>query len=193
MNTTVTLATGTTTLVSVHLFRAPGPGPHRWRTTVSSTADNAVDTRTGPSRDRTHYLYVAVIAAMVAGIAVGAIWPEFGKELKPLGTMFVNLIKMMITPIIFCTIVLGIGSVRRAAQVGRVGGLALGYFLTMSTVALAIGLVVGNIIKPGAGLHLRDIVVDRVARHEAWQEECDSDTDEQDQQVAHQALPDILS
>lgn len=154
MNTTVTLATVTTTLVSDHLFWAAGPGPHRWRTTVSSTADNAVDTRTGPSRDRTHYLYVAVIAAMVAGIAVGAIWPEFGKELKPLGTMFVNLIKMMITPIIFCTIVLGIGSVRRAAQVGRVGGLALGYFLTMSTVALAIGLVVGNIIKPGAGLHL---------------------------------------
>ncbi len=123
---------------------------------MSSTADNAVDTRPAPGRDRTHYLYVAVIAAMVAGIAVGAIWPEFGKELKPLGTMFVNLIKMMITPIIFCTIVLGIGSVRRAAQVGRVGGLALGYFLTMSTVALAIGLVVGNIIKPGAGLHLTD-------------------------------------
>ena len=61
---------------------------------------------------------------------------------------------MMITPIIFCTIVLGIGSVRRAAQVGKVGGLALGYFITMSTVALAIGLVVGNIIKPGAGLDL---------------------------------------
>ena len=123
---------------------------------MSSTADNAVDTRPGPARDRTHYLYVAVIAAMVAGIAVGAIWPELGKELKPLGTMFVNLIKMMITPIIFCTIVLGIGSVRRAAQVGRVGGLALGYFLTMSTVALAIGLVVGNIIKPGAGLNLTE-------------------------------------
>ena len=68
--------------------------------------------------------------------------------------MFVNLIKMMITPIIFCTIVLGIGSVRRAAQVGKVGGLALAYFVTMSTVALGIGLVVGNIIKPGAGLDL---------------------------------------
>ena len=61
---------------------------------------------------------------------------------------------MMISPIIFCTIVLGIGSVRKAAQVGKVGGLALGYFLVMSTVALAIGLVVGNIIHPGAGLHL---------------------------------------
>ena len=61
---------------------------------------------------------------------------------------------MMITPIIFCTIVLGIGSVRKAAEVGKVGGLALGYFITMSTVALAIGLVVGNIIKPGDSLNL---------------------------------------
>ena len=121
---------------------------------MSSTTDNAVEPRPTRNRDRTHYLYVAVIAAMVGGIVVGAIWPDFGVQLKPLGTMFVNLIKMMITPIIFCTIVLGIGSVRRAAQVGRVGGLALGYFLTMSTVALAIGLVVGNLIHPGAGLHL---------------------------------------
>lgn len=123
---------------------------------MSSTADSAVDAQPGstPKRDRTHLLYIAVIVAMVAGIAVGALFPEFGKSLKPLGTGFVNLIKMMITPIIFCTIVLGIGSVRRAAQVGKVGGLALGYFITMSTVALAIGLVVGNIVKPGAGLNL---------------------------------------
>lgn len=107
-----------------------------------------------PKRDRTHFLYIAVVAAMVLGALVGWIWPDVGKELKPLGTAFVNLIKMMITPIIFCTIVLGIGSVRKAAQVGKVGGLALGYFLVMSTVALAIGLVVGNIVQPGAGLHL---------------------------------------
>lgn len=107
-------------------------------------------------RDRTHWLYIAVVIAMVLGIAVGIITPEFGVKLKWLGTSFVNLIKMMISPIIFCTIVLGIGSVRRATQVGKVGGLALGYFLTMSTVALAIGLVVGNIIKPGAGLNLTD-------------------------------------
>ena len=123
---------------------------------MSSTADSAVDAQRGPTpkRDRTHYLYVAVIVAMVAGILVGWLFPEFGKSLKPLGTGFVNLIKMMITPIIFCTIVLGIGSVRKAAQVGKVGGLALAYFVTMSTVALGIGLVVGNIIKPGAGLDL---------------------------------------
>ncbi|MCO8270165.1 cation:dicarboxylase symporter family transporter [Actinoplanes sp. TRM 88003] len=105
-------------------------------------------------RDRTHYLYLAVIVAVVAGIVLGLVVPDVAKELKPIGTGFVNLIKMMIAPVIFCTIVLGVGSIRKAAQVGKVGGLALGYFLIMSTVALAIGLVVGNIIHPGAGLHL---------------------------------------
>ena len=122
---------------------------------MSTSADSVVD-RPAPKRDRTHYLYIAVIVAMVLGIIVGFAFPEFGVKLKWLGTGFVNLIKMMITPIIFCTIVLGIGSVRKAAQVGKVGGLALGYFLTMSTFALAIGLLVGNIVKPGAGLHLTD-------------------------------------
>ncbi|GAA4081827.1 cation:dicarboxylate symporter family transporter [Nonomuraea soli] len=107
-------------------------------------------------RDRTRYLYLAVIIAVLAGIVVGFVWPEAGKELKPLGTGFVNLIKMMISPIIFCTIVLGVGSVSKAAKVGRVGGLALGYFLAMSTVALVIGLAVGNLLDPGAGLQLTD-------------------------------------
>ncbi|TXJ85957.1 cation:dicarboxylase symporter family transporter [Streptomyces lavendulae] len=105
-------------------------------------------------RDRTHYLYIAVIVAVALGIAVGLIWPDAAVQLQPLGTGFVNLIKMMISPIIFCTIVLGIGSVRKAAKVGAVGGIALGYFLVMSLVALAIGLVVGNVLHPGAGLHL---------------------------------------
>ena len=109
-------------------------------------------------RDRTHYLYIAVIVAVALGIAVGLIWPDAGVELKPLGTGFVNLIKMMIAPIIFCTIVLGIGSVRKAAKVGAVGGIALGYFLVMSLVALTIGLVVGNILHPGDGLHLTDAI-----------------------------------
>lgn len=126
---------------------------------MSQHPDSAVETGVQPDRprrDRTHYLYIAVIAAMVLGALVGLIWPEVGKELKPLGTGFVELIKMMITPVIFCTIVLGIGKVKAAAQVGKVGGLALAYFITMSTVALAIGLVVGNIVQPGAGLHLTD-------------------------------------
>jgi aerobic C4-dicarboxylate transport protein len=122
---------------------------------VSETA--AIPTR---RRDRTHLLYIAVIAAVVLGILVGLIWPDFGKELKPLGTGFVNLIKMMISPIIFCTIVLGVGSVARAAKVGKVGTLAIGYFLVMSTIALIIGLVVGNILQPGDGLQLTDAVRD---------------------------------
>ncbi|MFF3320850.1 cation:dicarboxylate symporter family transporter [Streptomyces sp. NPDC002889] len=109
-------------------------------------------------RDRTHYLYIAVIIAVVMGIVVGLAAPGFAVELKPLGTGFVNLIKMMISPIIFCTIVLGIGSVRKAAKVGAVGGIALGYFLAMSLVALAIGLVVGNVLQPGDGLALTDAV-----------------------------------
>jgi aerobic C4-dicarboxylate transport protein len=109
-------------------------------------------------RDRTHFLYLAVIAAVAAGVVVGLVFPGLGVDLKPLGTGFVKLIQMMIAPVIFCTIVLGVGSIRQAAKVGRVGGLALGYFLIMSTVALAIGLVVGNIIHPGAGLHLNDTI-----------------------------------
>ncbi|MGW7522923.1 cation:dicarboxylate symporter family transporter [Streptomyces sp. NPDC054783] len=109
-------------------------------------------------RDRTHYLYIAVIVAVALGIAVGLIWPDAAVQLKPLGTGFVNLIKMMISPIIFCTIVLGIGSVRKAAKVGAVGGIALGYFLVMSLVALAIGLVVGNVLHPGDGLHLTNAI-----------------------------------
>ncbi|MFJ3931738.1 MULTISPECIES: cation:dicarboxylate symporter family transporter [unclassified Streptomyces] len=107
-------------------------------------------------RDRTHYLYLAVIAAVVLGIAVGFAAPAAAVGLKPLGTGFVGLIKMMISPVIFCTIVLGIGSVRKAAKVGAVGGLALGYFLVMSTVALAIGLLVGNLLEPGSGLQLTE-------------------------------------
>ncbi|MBT2421604.1 cation:dicarboxylase symporter family transporter [Streptomyces sp. ISL-22] len=111
-------------------------------------------------RDRTHYLYIAVIIAVALGIAVGLAAPEFAVELKPIGTGFVSLIKMMISPIIFCTIVLGIGSVRKAAKVGAVGGIALGYFMVMSLVALGIGLVVGNILEPGTGLAVTDAVKD---------------------------------
>ncbi|MGX5656298.1 cation:dicarboxylate symporter family transporter [Geodermatophilus nigrescens] len=116
----------------------------------------AGDTPARTRRDRTHWLYIAVIAAVALGIAVGLVFPEFAVGLKWIGTAFVALIKMLIAPVIFCTIVLGIGSIRQAAKVGRVGGLALGYFLLMSTVALAIGLVVGNVLHPGDGLALSD-------------------------------------
>ncbi len=105
-------------------------------------------------RDRTHWLYIGVVVAVGLGIAVGLIFGEKAIALQPLGDGFVALITMMIQPVIFCTIVLGVGSVARAAQVGKVGGLALGYFLVMSTFALTIGLVVGNLVKPGEGLEV---------------------------------------
>ena len=100
----------------------------------------------------THWLYVAVIVAVVAGAAVGLIFGKSAAGLSVIGTAFVSLIKMMIAPIIFCTIVLGIGSVRKASQVGKVGGLALLYFVVMSTFALALGLLVGNLVHPGDSL-----------------------------------------
>jgi aerobic C4-dicarboxylate transport protein len=78
----------------------------------------------GKKQDRTHYLYMAVIAAVLLGILVGFVAPEFAVALEPLGEAFVALITMMIQPVIFCTIVLGVGSVRSAAQVGKVGGRA---------------------------------------------------------------------
>ncbi|WP_436701858.1 cation:dicarboxylate symporter family transporter [Nocardioides sp. BYT-33-1] len=119
------------------------------------TTSTATGTASARQRGaRTHYLYLAVIAAVLLGVATGLLFPTFAVELKPLGEGFVNLIKMMIQPVIFCTIVLGVGSVASAAKVGRVGGLALGYFLVMSTVALTIGMVVGNLLHPGDGLHL---------------------------------------
>ena len=128
-------------------------------------SDSAATERPAEKKDRSHYLYMAVIAAVIAGIAVGILAPEVGKALRPLGTAFVSLIKMMISPVIFCTIVLGIGSIRQAAKVGKVGGLALLYFIVMSTFALIIGLLVGNLLQPGASLQLTDAA--RAAGEEA--------------------------
>lgn len=121
---------------------------------MSTTLDPHPEPKT--RRDRTHWLYIAVIVAVVAGVVVGLVAPGIGKHVGVLGTMFVNLIKMMIVPVIFCTIVLGIGSVRKAATVGKIGGLAFVYFLVMSTIALAIGLLVGNLLDPGSGMHLSE-------------------------------------
>ena len=123
-----------------------------------STSSDASARPARSRKDRTHYLYVAVIIAVALGIVVGFLAPELAAQLGWIGKAFVALIKMMIQPVIFCTLVLGVGSVRSAASVGKVGGLALGYFLLMSTVALGIGLGVGNLIEPGKGLNLSDDV-----------------------------------
>src|SRR4029077_17686686 len=88
------------------------------------------------------------------GILVGHLNPNLGKELKPLGDGFISLIKMMIAPVIFCTVVHGISSMGDLKRVGRVGLKALIYFEAVSTVALAVGLLVGEILKPGAGFNI---------------------------------------
>ncbi len=96
-------------------------------------------------------LYIQVLIAVALGIVVGYIWPDFGKSLKPLGDGFVKLVKMMIGPIIFCTVVHGIASMGDLKKLGRVGAKTLLYFEIVSTLALIIGLVVVNLMKPGVG------------------------------------------
>ncbi|MDM5199163.1 C4-dicarboxylate transporter DctP [Fictibacillus enclensis] len=93
-----------------------------------------------------------VIIAIILGITVGLLWPDAGKQMKPLGDTFINAVKMVIAPIIFLTIVLGIAKMGDMKKVGKVGGKAFIYFEVVTTFALVIGLIVVNIIKPGAGL-----------------------------------------
>ncbi|MFP5218378.1 MAG: dicarboxylate/amino acid:cation symporter [Actinomycetes bacterium] len=98
-------------------------------------------------------LYVWVLVGISLGIAVGHVWPETGAALEPVGKAFVNLIKMVIAPVVFCTVVAGIASMESVKKVGRIGGKALLYFEVMTTVALALGLVVMNLTKPGEGVN----------------------------------------
>ena len=100
------------------------------------------------------HLYVQVLIAITAGILLGHFFPGFGAGLKPLGDAFVKLVKMIIAPVIFLTVVLGIAGMRDLEKVGRVAGKAMLYFVTFSTLALIIGLAVGNIVRPGAGLNI---------------------------------------
>jgi aerobic C4-dicarboxylate transport protein len=99
-------------------------------------------------------LYVQVLLAVVLGVAVGWQWPDTGKALKPLGDGFIKLVKMLIAPIIFCTVVHGVASMRDLKRLGRVGGKTLFYFEVVSTLALLIGLVVVNVMRPGDGFNV---------------------------------------
>src|SRR3954467_793393 len=105
-------------------------------------------------------LYVQVLIAIALGILVGYFYPDFGKALKPLGDGFIALIKMMIAPVIFCTVVHGIASMSDLRKVGRVGVKTLFYFEAVSTLALAIGLLVGEIVHPGSGFNIDPATLD---------------------------------
>ena len=99
-------------------------------------------------------LYVQVIFAIIVGILLGYFFPEFGESLKPLGDAFIKLVKMIIAPVIFLTVVTGIAGMNDMKSVGRVAGKAMLYFLTFSTLALVVGMIIANIIQPGAGLNI---------------------------------------
>ncbi len=99
-------------------------------------------------------LYVQVLTAIAIGVLLGFLFPEMGKEMKPFGDGFIKLIKMMIAPIIFCTVVLGIAGMEDMKKVGKTGGFALLYFEVVSTISLVVGLVIINVIRPGGGMNI---------------------------------------
>jgi aerobic C4-dicarboxylate transport protein len=105
-------------------------------------------------------LYLQVILAIIIGIALGVWSPDFAIQLKPLGDGFIKLIKMMIAPIIFCTIVTGIAGMQNIKAVGRVGLKAIIYFEMVTTLALIIGLVIVNIVQPGSGMNVNPQTLD---------------------------------
>jgi aerobic C4-dicarboxylate transport protein len=129
------------------------------------TTEALMHTETPPLRRRPFYrtLYGQVLIAIALGILIGHFWPATGVEMKPLGDGFIKLIKTIITLVVFCTVVSGIAGMQNIKKVGRVGGKALLYFEVVSTLALLIGLVVGNVVKPGAGFNVDPATLDAKA------------------------------
>jgi len=110
-------------------------------------------------------LTVQVLVAICFGILLGLGWPAAGRAMRPVGETFVNLVRMVIAPVIFLTITLGIANMRDLKKVGRVGGKALLYFEIVTTFALAIGLIVVNVTKPGAGLDVSALARGDVSKY----------------------------
>ena len=108
-------------------------------------------------------LYFQVVLAIVLGVLLGHFEPAYGEALKPLGDAFIKLVKMIIAPVIFLTIVTGIAGMSQLSTVGRVFGKAMAYFLFFSTLALVVGLVVANVVQPGAGMNINPADLDQTA------------------------------
>ena len=108
-------------------------------------------------------LYFQVLVAIVIGVLLGHYYPDLGKAMKPLGDGFIKLIKMLIAPIIFCTVVVGIAGMEDMKKVGKTGGLALLYFEIVSTFALIVGLIIVNVVQPGAGMNVDPASLDTKA------------------------------
>jgi aerobic C4-dicarboxylate transport protein len=130
-------------------------------TIVPSHSETAVSPN--PRRKRFSSLWVQVLIAMVIAVALGYLSPERAVAMKPLGDAFIRLITMIITVLIFCTVVTGIAGMQDLKKVGRVGGKALLYFEIVSTIALVVGLVVGNVVHPGSGFNVNAATLDAKA------------------------------
>ncbi|MBD8553608.1 dicarboxylate/amino acid:cation symporter [Rhizobium sp. CFBP 8762] len=109
------------------------------------------------------HLYVQVLAAITLGILLGHFYPQLGEQMKPLGDAFIRLVKMIIAPVIFLTVATGIAGMSDMKKVGRVAGKAMLYFLTFSTLALIVGLIVANVVQPGAGMNIDPASLDPAA------------------------------
>ncbi|MCF4984180.1 dicarboxylate/amino acid:cation symporter [Pseudomonas syringae] len=110
-----------------------------------------------------HHLYVQVLTAIVLGVILGHFSPGLGEQMKPLGDTFIKLIKMLIAPIIFCTVVSGIAGMQDLKRIGRIGFKSLIYFEVLTTIALIIGLIGVNLLKPGVGMHIDPASLDASA------------------------------
>ena len=123
-------------------------------------ASHAPEGGVGQRRPFYKVLYVQVLLAVAAGILLGHFSPQFGADLKPLGDAFIKLVKMIIAPVIFLTVVTGIAGSGNLSKVGRVGAKAFIYFLIFSTLALIVGMIVANVVQPGHGLHIDPATLD---------------------------------
>lgn len=122
-------------------------------------------TAEGQKRPFWHLLYFWVLIGIIAGVGVGAFWPAFGASLQPLGEGFIALVKMIIPPVIFLTVVTGIAGSQQLAALGRVVVKAFAYFLFFSTLALVVGLVVAHVVQPGAGMNVDPRTLNAAAVH----------------------------
>jgi aerobic C4-dicarboxylate transport protein len=127
---------------------------------AAATGDSGVPARKLPFY---RHLYVQVLTAIALGALVGHLFPDFGASLKPIGDGFIALVKMIIAPVIFVTVATGIAGMKDMTAVGSVAGKAFVYFLFFSTLALVIGLVVANVVQPGAGLNIDPASLDTAA------------------------------
>lgn len=132
-------------------------------TKIISSSVESVDEPLPRRKAFYQHLYVQVLAAIVLGVILGHFSPGLGEQMKPLGDTFIKLIKMLIAPIIFCTVVSGIAGMQDLKRIGRIGFKSLIYFEVLTTIALVIGLIGVNLLKPGVGMHIDPASLDASA------------------------------